>query len=123
MNLDGLVDQGDVDLATQLLTDARIASPALFHQESLPCRFERMIVASYQVAVPGEDLPVWIIKPGETASSTSLSVEQGTASVRAEEDDRSFLLSIDASQPAGLEVFLLRIAFSDATFFYSLPVP
>jgi len=109
LDLDGKVDATDAALADEWLAEGRIATPALFYQAALPCRFERLIAASQTDATGGEDLPLWILSPGYVKEDVEVKVEEGSARLKASGEPRTILLAVaaDPKRPDGTLVVRL----------------
>jgi hypothetical protein len=123
LDLDGKVDATDAALADEWLAEGRIATPALFYQTALPCRFERLIAASQTDATGGEDLPLWILSPGYVKEDVEVKVEEGSARLKASGEPRTILLAVvaDPKRPDG--TLVVRISFRGGrSYLLSVPV-
>lgn len=122
INMDGTVSEEDATLLTELTADGTIAAPALFYQAALPCRFERLTVAVELFALSGEEVPVWVLRPGFSHRNTQVTVDSGPAAVRQSDNDRVYVVDV-APEAKTDDIILLKIQFEpDEEYWLSLPV-
>lgn len=121
LDLDDQITAADVALIDDWIGDGSIVTAPLFTPRSLPCRFDRLLIATEMLSGQrGGSLLLWILDPLNDAKSTTVSLIQGTAEVVPGGD--AYQLRINIPEAAEDELYF-RLVFDDGqSFSFSLPV-